>query len=365
MRFELKAAGVYLLFVVIFVISISIVMPRIDSNFKDFFDALYWAIITISTVGYGDITPSNPTSRLITLVLIMLGVVALSLFTATIVAKLVQKTILKIKDWENMENVANHLIICGYSEQSARIIRNFLEKKIFESSKIALIHSVFSDEIESFVKNYKIKFIQGDFTDEETLKNAKIKRALKAIVLSNSSEDDAKVLSTVILLKSLNKNIYVIAEITNPKFSIYLEKIYCDEIVLTKEYDSNLVTKIAYSPGISKVFGEMLKDKNFYIQKYYGEKTSYEKIFKKLLNENKLLIGIIENYGRAEEFLKEFIEEIKKEAKRVSELTKYLKEAEDKELNKVVLYPPLNYEIDKFCGLIILNRSNNEKSSSL
>ena len=357
MKLKIKAISSFLLSFIVFLIFISAILPLIDNKaFKSFSEALYWAIVTVSTVGYGDITPSNIYSRIIAVILIIYGLMAMSLFAAFVTAKLVEIIIDRFKEWEIMDNVRNHLIVCGYNQQTQLLINTFLEKKLFPPNQIVLIHEQLTPEIETLLEKYKIKFIQGDFSEEEILKKAKANEALKALLISENEISDTKILSTAILLKDLKKDIYIIAQIANPKFQVYLQKIHCDEIVLSKEYNSFLMAKSTVSPGISKVIGEILKDDSFYIKRYYGKKTTYKTLFEEFLKKGEILVGIIENYGRADEFIKEFVEEIKKESKRITEFVKYLEEIKHKELNKVILHPNETYTVNKFCGLIILRR---------
>jgi len=355
LNLRIKAVIYFLLSFVGFVIIISFLLPIIDPKaFKSFFETLYWAIVTVSTVGYGDITPSNSYSKMITVVLIIYGIIAMTLFGGLVTAKFVEKIIEKFKEWENMEHVNNHILLCGFNSQTHILIKTILEKKLFPHNLIVLIHEKLSPEIETIISKYKIKFIEGDFSEEDILKKAKADKALKAVLISDDEISDVKILSAAILLKDLKKDIYTIAEIANPKFQTYLQKIHCDEIVLSKEYNSYLMAKSTLSPGISKVIGEILQDDNFEIKRYYGEKITYSELFNTYLKNDQLLIGVIENYGRADEFIKEFVQEVKRETKRVSEFVKYLEEIKHKELNKVILHPKKDYIITKFCGLIVL-----------
>ncbi|WP_245831916.1 potassium channel family protein [Solemya velesiana gill symbiont] len=87
-RFELFTLGIFLAFVV--VISASAIYffeARAEGGeIENFFDGIYWALVTISTVGYGDITPMSTEGRVITLVLIICGIVVISFTTSVIVA---------------------------------------------------------------------------------------------------------------------------------------------------------------------------------------------------------------------------------------------------------------------------------------
>jgi len=355
---EIKAWLIYFIFFILFIIGISFLFPNLDSHFKNFFETLYWAIVTASTVGYGDITPHTTLTKVITLILIILSTIAVSLFTAIVTSRLITKTIFKIKEWESVEELNNHLIICGYKPQFKILINEFLKShNRFNIDGIVIINPTLTPEIEILLEEMKyIKFIEGDFSEEEILLKAKVEKANKAIIIAENSEDnDSKVLATAILLKSLHKDIYLIVEIINPKFETYLEKIGCDEIILSEEYNKYILSKAITDPGISKVIGNLIKDKNFKIINPKKTKITYGEIFNQMLKEGSLLIGVIENYGNLKQFKKEYIKEAEK-SPNIKQLYSKIHELKNTETNKVILNPNQDYKIEKHTALIVIEK---------
>ncbi len=201
--------------------------------------------------------------------------------------------------------------------------------------------------------------MEGDFSDEETLKKAKIDQAKKVLLISNNIEEDAKVLSAVILIRDFNKDIYIIAQIILPKFQVYLQKLHCDEIVLSKEYDSFLLAKSTMYPGLSKVLGELLSEESFYIKHYEKEPRTFKELFWEYLQKNIILLGILENYGKVEEL----IENVKKESNKVTDIVKHLEHLKQKKTNHVVLYPKDDYLVRRKSGLILMRRRDDREST--
>ena len=356
---EIKASSLYFIFFIVFIIIISIIMPNIDNSFKNYFDSLYWSIVTVTTVGYGDIVPTNSYSKLLTIFLILSGVIAVSLFTAVVTSNLIKKTIFSLKEWEKLDSLDKHLIICGYKPQLKLLINDFLRKnKRLTIKDIVIIHTSLTPEIEIMLNDLKdIKFIEGDFSEEEILKKANASKASKAIIMAeNNDTSDSKVLATTILLKSLNHNLYIIAEIINPKFESYLEKIGCDEIILSEEYNKYLISKAIIDPGISKVIGNLIMNENFKIVVRDYANYSFKEIFNKLLEENIILIGIIENYGNINKFKKEYIKEAEKSPD-INELYKHIHNLKSLETNKIIISPNSDYIIQKYSALIVIERT--------
>ena len=356
---EIKASTLYFIFFIVFIFIVSISMPAIDSGFTNYFDSLYWSIVTVTTVGYGDIVPHTLYAKIITIFLILSGVIAVSLFTAVVTSNLIKKTIFKLKEWENMENLDKHLIICGYKPQLKLLIDDFLKKnKRLTIKDIVVIHNSLTPEIEIMLNELKyVKFIEGDFSEEEILKKAKASKASKAIIMAeNNDTSDSKILATTILLKSFNHNMYIIAEIINPKFESYLEKIGCDEIILSEEYNKYLISKAIIDPGISKVVGNLIMNENFKIitKKIYNQ--TFQEVFDTLLKENIILIGIIENYGNINVFKKEYIQEAEKSPD-INELYKKIHNLKNLKTNKIIISPNADYIIQKYSALIVIERN--------
>jgi len=76
---------------------------------------------------------------------------------------------------------------------------------------------------------------------------------------------DAKVLETVIVIRSINASVYIIAEINDAKCENYLIKSKCNEIIMSEEYNRFLLSKSITEPGMSKVVCNLLRTQNFRI----------------------------------------------------------------------------------------------------
>lgn len=81
-----------------------------NSVIKDFFDAIWWALVTITTVGYGDLVPKTFWGRIIGIIFIFLGFTIFSIFTAFIASNFIDK---KIKERKGLNKITerNHILI--------------------------------------------------------------------------------------------------------------------------------------------------------------------------------------------------------------------------------------------------------------
>ncbi|NOQ17554.1 MAG: potassium channel protein [Methyloprofundus sp.] len=133
-RFELTTLAVLMSFL-IFIASTAIYMfenQTAGGQITDLYDAFYWAIVTISTVGYGDLTPVTPGGRLITTALIISGLGVLAFFTSIIVAAFNEKMSEFQEDRvkANIEKCSDSTILCGFGRVGQEVARHLFANNL-------------------------------------------------------------------------------------------------------------------------------------------------------------------------------------------------------------------------------------------
>ncbi len=129
-RFELYSLFIFLAFVIFISASaIYFFEARHEGGQIDhFFDGVYWALVTISTVGYGDITPQTVEGRFITMLLIICGIGVISFLTSIIVSAFGEKMVEMRENrvFAELEKGGRHVtIICGYGRMG-QVVANQL-----------------------------------------------------------------------------------------------------------------------------------------------------------------------------------------------------------------------------------------------
>ena len=84
-------------------------------------DSLWWTIVTITTVGYGDISPASSGGRVIGVLLMLFGIGFLGILTATLASTFIEERRQEEKG-VNRVNVSQHLLICGWSYKTREIV---------------------------------------------------------------------------------------------------------------------------------------------------------------------------------------------------------------------------------------------------
>ena len=171
-----------------------------------FLDALYMTVITITTVGYGEIRSVSEAGRIFTIVLIFLGIgnmgYILGMVTQTMVEFRLRSILGRRKLGLKIKSLKNHYIICGYG-RIGRIITQELM-----SSRIPMLVVDQNPDSQSALEQIGVPYIIDDATSEDVLVEAGVERAkgLVAVVLS-----DADNLFITMTARGLNPDIFILA----------------------------------------------------------------------------------------------------------------------------------------------------------
>jgi len=222
-------------------------------------DAVYWAVVTIATVGYGDVVPSSPVAKLLALVIILSGPALLSLLTASMASMLVEK---KIREGQGLETIKDrdHVIICGWNENGEKVLDGILVQLKGTKPKIVLVNELEKEDIQSIQYQYKdcdIAFVRGNFVKEEVLARANLPRARAAIVLADLSggrtmdKADERTIFGTMAIKSMAAKVRTCAELIHSENREHLVRANVDEIIVRGESAGALLATGAVSPGLA------------------------------------------------------------------------------------------------------------------
>ncbi len=230
-------------------------------QFKSFEDALWWSLVTVATVGYGDIVPKTEFGRIFASLTILSGVILISMFTATISSVFVAR---KIKESQGLQDIdfTNHILICGWNNQIEDVLRIF-ERYHTKQMQIVLVNDAPPERIESVINAFQhieIKFVRGDFSRETIMNRANVKDAVSAIIVPDAGAPgaDEKTLLAILTMKSLNPKIKVCAHILNRENRQHVKRANADEVVVTDQHTAFFLANNILYPGAAQVASEML-----------------------------------------------------------------------------------------------------------
>lgn len=187
-------------------------MYKLEPNvFPTVFDGIWWAFITLTTVGYGDFVPATFSTRLLSMVFILIGIGYMSYLAFALAEKTfsLQK---KRKEGKMKFVGENHFIIVGWNERARGLIHNLRKKT--PSNAIVLIDGSIDKLPLSFSDIY---FIRGFAYEDLTMKNAHVQKAKHVFLTANNARSeetaDKDTVISILTLKGISPNTYCTAEI--------------------------------------------------------------------------------------------------------------------------------------------------------
>ncbi|MCQ6253870.1 TrkA family potassium uptake protein [Methanocaldococcus sp.] len=234
------------IFIIILLIVIESVILMICEGW-DFFTAFYTAVVTISTVGYGDYTPKTFIGKLSIIVFIFAGVGAVAYTMSNIAEFLIEGHFKKYyrskKMSDKLKKLQNHYIICGYG-RLGRVVAYELKKSGIPFVVIDKDEKLLQEAIE---KDPSLICIVGDATSDDILKKAGIDRAKGLISVVTS---DAENVFITLSAKKLNPNIYIVAKADDQSTLDKLIKAGADRAVCPYIVGGLEIAKIAINPDV-------------------------------------------------------------------------------------------------------------------
>jgi len=225
----------------------------------------WWAIVTMTTVGYGDFFPTTPEGRFFAVIIMFAGISLVSLLTATISSIYVAKRIREDKGLEKV-NIRDHIILCGWNNNAELIIdslRNLTDQKTLELVLISEIHEDIVNHLKNKYKDVDLYFVAGDFTSEEILKKASIENAKTVIIIPNIDDEnigspDEKTIFATLTVKSLVSSVRVVAYLMQRENLTHIKRANVDEVVLSDDFGAYMLASHVMDPGIPQTTKTLL-----------------------------------------------------------------------------------------------------------
>ena len=270
-----------------------------------FVDALYMTVITISTVGFGEVGTTSSQSEIFSVLMIFLGVGIVGYAFTSIVAMFVEGKVVDLWKGSKMNRkisaLNDHYIICGSGELAEVIIKKFIN----ENLDFVVITDNRAD-LDDY-SHHNILVVEGQSTEESVLEEAGIDRA-KGLLATLDTEVDNIV--TVLTARNLNKDIYIIANSTSQSGNAKLLKVGANKTLSAVEISGKRMASLMIKPNIISFLdvvtrigdveldleevivkkGSYLEDKNL-IQSQIPKKTGLFVLAIKKIEDEKMLFN--------------------------------------------------------------------------
>lgn len=226
-----------------------------------FVDAFYYSTITLSTTGYGDVTPFAQEQRLITAVVVTpLRIIFLALLVGTTLTVLTRESrqTFMIRRWR--KTMRNHTIVIGYGTKGRSAIAALLADGV-SPSQIVVVD--YDREVLDLANAQGLVTVHGSATRSDVLKLAGVNRARAVVVAPN--QDDTAVLVTL-SVREIAPSATIIASVRESDNSHLLRQSGADSVVVSSETAGRLMGLATVTPSVTEMMEDLLSpDEGFSI----------------------------------------------------------------------------------------------------
>jgi voltage-gated potassium channel len=215
--------------------------------------SVYYATVTMSTTGYGDIVPVSDTARLVnTVVITPLRVIFLVILVGTTLEVLTERT---RRNWRNARwrsRVNGHAIVVGYGTKGRSVIATLRESGLPVTS-IVVIDPAAAVVAEANAAG--LAAVAGDATRRDVLAQAEAARAAQVVIAVN--RDDTAVL-VALTARQLNPGALIVAAVRERENEPLLRQSGADQVVVSSDAAGQLLGIATLRPSAARVMADLL-----------------------------------------------------------------------------------------------------------
>jgi len=222
-----------------------------------FLDAVYYSTVSLSTTGYGDITPTSNGARLFNiLVLTPLRILFLALLVGTTLEVLTQRTRAVWRENRWRDSMLGHTIVVGYGVKGRAAVRSLLESGT-RRDQIVVVDP--SNEVVKAANDDGYTGVLGDGTRRDVLENAQVKRAARIIVATNN---DAQAVLVTLTARQLNPTATIVASVREAENAKLIEQSGATTVITGAETAGRLLGLAAFRPQLGAVVEDLLESRS-------------------------------------------------------------------------------------------------------
>jgi len=341
-----------------------------NNQFKGVGDGLWWSLVTLTTIGYGDTYPITTPGRLLAALLMLVGIGLIGTVTGKIAAALVER---RRREGRGLgeSRLTGHLVVVGWKADMLELVEGLLGAQPgLTPEGIVLVNQAGESRNEELRRRFPgLGYVHGDTVDPAVLQRARVHEAKRVLVVADETgersaqETDARTVMTVMNVESLAPEVYTCAEVLDRTFAEHLHIARCDEVVLSREHARALLLSASAATGMTPLVERLLSPAGGlttvavpegFVGRPLGELASHLR-----REAGVLVIGLIENTGQTLAIKREALRAAQK-TEDVAQLLDNLRAVRALVPNRPVLNPPDSYPIPRHALAVVVGASESQ-----
>jgi len=232
--------------------------------FETIFDGIWWAVVTLATVGYGDKYPSSIPGRSVAIIFMVGGVVLSAMVSGTVASIFVER---RIREGKGLQDVRlkGHTVVCGWNSHADSVLDGLVAES--PDIPVVLINSMEPerfDAIKAAHPRLDLRFVRGDHTQEPILRKASVHQCRNCLLLPDEtsstgvSNADERTILSALAIKSMSREPSVRAAILKAESEQHLRRAEVDDVVLHGEFTGFLLSAYSDDGGLPGAARDLL-----------------------------------------------------------------------------------------------------------
>lgn len=224
-------------------------------------DALWWSVVTMTTVGYGDMFPESLGGRLFVAIPTMVIGIGLLGFVLSVVATALIEARANEMRGHGRIRVKKHIVICNYPNRHRvlDLVEQIRADEATASTGIVLVDPDL-EELPAELAKRGVQFVRGNPAKGEVMRRARIEYAQGALVLARNQLDersDHTSLAILLTIEDINRDVFTVAELVDNNNREQLRRTGCDAIVCLAGFTTNFMVQELLDPGVQSVLDQL------------------------------------------------------------------------------------------------------------
>jgi len=223
----------------------------LESGKVNLLNSFYWAMVTLSTIGYGDVVPTNDPAKIF-----VIGIAATEVFLGAYLVSIVISVVAEESQHRALgtlgTNLSDHIVVLGYSSVSRAAIRELLAQE--EKVAVVVEEAAEVQNVRALASESQLFVTYGAPADQEILRRANIVAAHSVIVATG---EDTTALVAALNARALNPNVRIVVSVSRPELKQTLKAAGVTYVASPGDMGGRLCADAAFRPEVANAIEDL------------------------------------------------------------------------------------------------------------